>query len=193
MDSLVIRRVSLKGSNKSLVTIKTTKTIKISILLDVIDISPASRNSLLEVLERLLELVAKESLNTSKVVERGDTMERAKACLLLQELSSLLKTLTGLSLHRLHRFLVKAEPLLSSLPRVSDILRLGAINMEIERTLGALVRSTLASKLATIANEVTVAIRGRSKDELMSMAFITTRLRKLAEIYGLGRSLLLIE
>jgi hypothetical protein len=142
---LVRRRVRFKRGDESIVAIKGANPIQVGVLLDVINITPTSSNSFLKILESLVKIVAQESFNTSKIVERSYAMERAGGRLLLKKVTSLLETLTSLSLHKFHGFLVKSKPLLAALPRVRSILGLAAIDVKIVRALSAVIRSTATS------------------------------------------------
>jgi len=124
--------VSFERGKESLVRVELADIVEIRVVLDVLNIAPAGSDSLLEVLNGLLLLVAEQRLNAGKVVERGDTVEGAGVRLLLEELASLEQSFTRLGLHELHSLLVETEPLLTAHPGIGIVLGTSAVGMEIE-------------------------------------------------------------
>jgi hypothetical protein len=85
---------------------------------------------------------------------------------------------------------VETEPLLAALPWVGGLSGLGAVDVKIEVALSALVRGTLASELAAIANKASMTIGAGGQDKVMWMTLVLARLGQLAEVgWSLGLTL----
>jgi len=77
---------------------------------------------------------------------------------------------------------MKAEPLLTALPRIGALASFGAVDMEVEAALGTLVRHSFASQRASIAYEVAMAVWLLRQLELMGVTSIGASGRQATDI-----------